>query len=340
MLKIGHFNATRYWQKYAFAHPPKGTIYKRAVDIPWHLTSTTNQFLLNTKWVLPFQGFDLLHTYNSIIPYNIPWIVEVESLLPRYGQMHEANKVYQWAIKRLLSESCKKIVFVSKSAKQLNEQRMFNWGISPEKMTVIYRAVETYNDLSKQESTFNILFAGNGFFRKGGIELLKAFQQITNKDIRLTIISSFEVDWKVIPSQEEIDWVKKVIAKDDRITVKVNLPHNEVIQYMQRAHVFVATTLADPFNNTILEAMACGTAIIASTAGAIPEFVEDRKNGYLINLNNHASTDAINFINENIVKLFNSSELNESMRSESMNIAQKNFSIEHRNFHLKTILCK
>ena len=340
MLKIGHFNATRYWQKYAFAHPPEGMVYKRAIDLPCHLTKTTNQFLLNTKWVLPLQGLDFLHTYNSIIPYNIPWIIEVESTIPRYGKMNETDKRYQWAIKRLLSDSCKKILFTSQSAKKLNEQRMFNWGIPQSKMSVLYRAVEIHNDLSKPESTFNILFAGNGFYRKGGMELLKAFQQITNKDIRLTIISSFEIDWKIIPSQAQINWVKKVIANDDRITVKSNIPHDQVVQYMQKAHVFVATTLADPFNNTILEAMACGTAIISSNIGAIPEFVEDKKNGYVCNVHNLTSDETVYFIKEKIISLFNSSDLSESMRSESMDIAKNKFSIERRNAYLKTILCK
>ncbi len=48
------------------------------------------------------------------------------------------------------------------------------------------------------------------------------------------------------------------------------------------ADVFVAPSLEDNAPNTILEAMACGTAVVASRCGGIPEIVEDGSTGSLV----------------------------------------------------------
>jgi len=47
------------------------------------------------------------------------------------------------------------------------------------------------------------------------------------------------------------------------------------------ADVFVTPSLEDNLPNTIMEAMACGTPVVAFKTGGIPEMVDHQKNGYL-----------------------------------------------------------
>jgi glycosyltransferase involved in cell wall biosynthesis len=52
--------------------------------------------------------------------------------------------------------------------------------------------------------------------------------------------------------------------------------------YYQAADVYVHTTNADTFPTTVLESMACGTPVLGTNIGGIPEQIEDGYNGILI----------------------------------------------------------
>jgi glycosyltransferase involved in cell wall biosynthesis len=54
-----------------------------------------------------------------------------------------------------------------------------------------------------------------------------------------------------------------------------------VAPYYQAADVYVHAAKADTFPNTILEAMACGTPVVATSVGGIPEQIKDGQTGYL-----------------------------------------------------------
>lgn len=334
---VAYSNRTRYWQIYAFNSAPAGYTYKRGIDIPFHLTKTKNQFLLNTKIFAPLQGVSLYHTYNSIVANNKPWVVEVESMLPRYGTMQKSSKLYQWSIKKLRSENCKQIIFTSKRTYDNNKQTFEREGVDSSKLSVIYRAVERFKNISDQENTFNILFAGNGFYRKGGYELLKAFQLFKHTDARLTIISNFDIDWEVFPTQEEIYEVRKIINSDSRINILSNLAHQEVICEMQKSHVFVATTFSDPFNNTVLEALACGVPVITSRERAIPEFVTDNYNGFSMDIKTISKFDIIDYIKMNLNIYYEQSELRNSFSENAYKMCLSKFDIDVRNSNLKKI---
>jgi glycosyltransferase involved in cell wall biosynthesis len=61
-------------------------------------------------------------------------------------------------------------------------------------------------------------------------------------------------------------------------------PQNDpevVVRYFQAADIYLHAARADTFPNTVLEALACGTPVVATAVGGIPEQVEDGVSGFL-----------------------------------------------------------
>jgi len=60
------------------------------------------------------------------------------------------------------------------------------------------------------------------------------------------------------------------------------VPVEEVIQLYSHAAVFACPSVYEPFGLINLEAMACGTPVVASGVGGILEVVEDGRTGLLV----------------------------------------------------------
>ena len=70
----------------------------------------------------------------------------------------------------------------------------------------------------------------------------------------------------------------------ERIKFIGEITKDEIIKIYQGAKAFIFPTLwEEPFGLVAVEALSCGTPVIAYPNGALPEIVEDGKNGYLVN---------------------------------------------------------
>jgi starch synthase len=71
-------------------------------------------------------------------------------------------------------------------------------------------------------------------------------------------------------------------ARSGVIWIPEMLPKRAVIQLLSHATVFACPSLYEPLGIVNLEAMACGTAVVGSAVGGIPEVVRDGETGLLV----------------------------------------------------------
>lgn len=69
------------------------------------------------------------------------------------------------------------------------------------------------------------------------------------------------------------------------ITITGHIPHKDLPAYYSLMDAFVHPSLRDGMPNALLEAMACGRPVIATSVGGAADVIEDGKNGIFINVN-------------------------------------------------------
>ena len=76
------------------------------------------------------------------------------------------------------------------------------------------------------------------------------------------------------------------MALRDNVILLGSLSNDEIIKFMNYFDYFIMASERVVFDLVILEAMACEKKVVATKMGEISEFLEDNKNGFLIERNN------------------------------------------------------
>lgn len=108
-----------------------------------------------------------------------------------------------------------------------------------------------------------ICFVGHVIPSKGVYELAEAFKGFY--DIKLYVIGKV--------SDEVKARMLELAGGNDSIKFIGEVPHEEVIYQLLTSNIFVLPSYTEGFPNVILESMACGCAIVATSVGAIPEML-------------------------------------------------------------------
>lgn len=170
----------------------------------------------------------------------------------------------------LEKESYARATHIFTRSHNISRSLIEQYDVPAEKITCAYVGVNTpqvnYSPPSDRYNSKHILFVGLDWERKGGPELLAAFQQLLQRhpDARLTIVGA----------EPEIDL--------PQVTVVGRVSVAEVHHFYQQASIFCLPTKLEPFGVAFIEAMTFQLPIVATNIGAIPDFVVNNQNGYLV----------------------------------------------------------
>lgn len=134
----------------------------------------------------------------------------------------------------------------------------------------------------------------NKFFTIGTIKGMRDIYGIDDliKSFSLAQNIAPEIPWKLLLVGDGPDLDKyKNLAKSLNINNKTHftgyIHHNDTPNYYNQMNVFVALSRSESFGVAVLEAQACGVPAIVSNVGGLPEVVDDKNTGFIVNRNNH-----------------------------------------------------
>ena len=100
------------------------------------------------------------------------------------------------------------------------------------------------------------------------------------------------------------------------------IPREELPSYLNELKLLVLPSFSEGLPNILLEAMACGTPILATPVGTIPDIIKDGETGFLLETNDPKH------IADKIVELLNEPELLEKVSANAYKWAKQNFNRE------------
>jgi glycosyltransferase involved in cell wall biosynthesis len=184
-----------------------------------------------------------------------------------------------------------------------------------EKISVKANVATIYNGVNFSKFTpsaekfdeTSLIFIGNIIKTKGIYELINA--------AKIMIESGSHFHLHIVGNGPEIDNIKALVTTNNlqqKVTVHGTVNHHQVVDLLQKCHALILPSYQEGVPNVIMEALACGVPVVATTVGGIPEVVNDN-NGVLINHHNEA--DIVEGIEKCLSIKWNEQVIRESIRS-------------------------
>lgn len=121
------------------------------------------------------------------------------------------------------------------------------------------------------------LFVGSLIERKGWSYLLEAVDLLAKRGLR----SFSTVFAGTGPEAEELRQRVASLGVREMVHLVGQIPYENLVDYFQACDVFVLPTLEDTWAMVVLEAMACGKAVLCSKYAGAKELVESQSNGFV-----------------------------------------------------------
>jgi len=290
--------AHRPWDHLAGANPALQTI---STDLSMTAGVSAADLVHSHTWYANLAG------HLAGLLYGIPHVVTVHSLEPlrpwKAEQLGGGYALSSWC-ERTAVEAAAAVIAVSDGMR--DDVLAAYPAVPAERVRVIRNGIDTA-EYSPDPATDvldrygvdpavpTVVFVGRVTRQKGLPVLLRAAANLV--PAAQLVICAGQADTPELEAEVSELAAQLRASRSGVIWISGMLAKREVIQLLTHATVFACPSLYEPLGIVNLEAMACGTAVVGSRVGGIPEVVADGKTGLLVPPGGPAAlADAINVL--------------------------------------------
>ncbi|PLR32693.1 glycosyl transferase family 1 [Chimaeribacter coloradensis] len=262
--------------------------------VKWGRISRERGFADAARALWQREKFDLVQSHERIAGCDIyragdgvhrRWLLQRARLLPvwrrkllfsdRYHRYVMCAERAMYAAPELKAVIC--------NAEMIKREIIADFGVAPEKISVIYNAIDSGKFVPAEEAARHtlrrqlslpaaahcLIFVGSGFERKG---LAAAIQALAATESYLIVVGKDK-------DEKRYRALARSLGCLDRL--RFMGVQKQTLPFYQAADALLLPTLYDPFPNVILEAMACGLPVITSHTCGGAEFIRQGENGFV-----------------------------------------------------------
>ena len=243
------------------------------------------------------QGFDLIDAHyvypDGFAAAMLGRALGIPVVISARGSdinLYRDMRVIRWFLSYALNRA-RRVIAVCQALKDA----MVDLRIAEDKIAVISNGVDTAKflpiprkdarrELGLPMEKKIVLSVGGLIPRKGFHLLIKAMHLLTRKDERGNLLLVIAGEG---PYRKQLEDLASSLNVKESVVFTGSIAHQELYRWYNAADVFCLASSREGWPNVIMESLACGTPVVATSVWGTPEIITSDEVGFLVEQNEH-----------------------------------------------------